>query len=310
MTSESFSLVITSGWCKGFTSCSTEGINFKDKTRHHGLPDYPAVAHDVAGGMVGQTLLSCGGEFYNGTYNAIIATCYQMGSNVPVALLKKARASARAVTVGNKLWITGGFDDSLYELKSTEFVDPDCGTVQDGPDLPHELSSHCLVMVNSTLAMLLGGLNTHFYTDYQTWFYNFENEDSSWVEGPTFIQSRYSHVCGKIKDLKDGKTVIVAAGGIFDESTEVLIPDSGEWIIGPNLPHERSEAVGLTTPSEDSFLLIGGYNYDTTQEEDSIYKLQCYNLDCAWTKLDLELLQGRVLFLAAFVPNSVLSGTT
>ena len=56
--------------------------------------------------------------------------------------LQQARYDHGASTVGNILWITGGYNNG--RLASTEVMDPD-GTVTYGPNLPEARSYHCQV---------------------------------------------------------------------------------------------------------------------------------------------------------------------
>ena len=110
-----------------------------------------------------------------------IATCYTLGSNVPVASMNKKRKWASSVTIGDTLWVTGGDDENFNELQSSEFVNPQDGTVLDGPALPKPSSSHCVVMINASTVILIGDFTGE---DKASWFYNFDNEESGWLEGP------------------------------------------------------------------------------------------------------------------------------
>ena len=207
-----FSLLVTSGWCgdaDNFYPCPTKVINFDRQTKTcDSLPNYPeANIVRATGGLIGHdTYLSCGGKVPGGLNSN---KCYKFGLTTPIATMRKRRSLAASVVISNKLWVTGGEDEYGEVLKSTEFVEPDTGSIQSGPDLPKEAEAACLVLVYSTKAMLIGG-----YPDpqYKTWFYNFENELQGWVTGPDLIIGREMHACGIVKDSVEGKAMVIAAG--------------------------------------------------------------------------------------------------
>ena len=303
------SLLIMGGRCKGFLSfttqlvdCDPEVINFDNSQNIDKCSLYGKIPQNVRiGGMVGNTFLSCG----VGITISYSDKCHKLCSTTPVATMRKKRAGAASVAVKNKLWITGGLDENGDILKSTEFVDPASGSTELGPDLPKPSQWHCIVMVDSTTAMLIGD-----YTgdDKASWFYNFDQPGKSWVPGPELNEGRWGYSCGVITDsANDGKTLVIAAGGLYRKSTEIFVVGSQKWIRGPDLPYNIGSAAGVTTPDGKNFLFIGGYNDDTEQKEDSVYKLQCYNLNCEWTKMDQKLRFARRNFVASFVPDSLLN---
>ncbi len=73
--------------------------------------------------------------------------------------MKAKRQAASSIVYGNNIWITGG-KDGPNRLKSTEIVtmtDSNTFEVNRGPDLPIPSRYHCMVKLNSTTAMLIGG---------------------------------------------------------------------------------------------------------------------------------------------------------
>ena len=207
-------LLITSGVCGRIGDpCPVEVIDFNGGTETcNGLPNYLGNVYGATGGLVGNAIVSCGG--YSTTSWTRHDKCYKLGTTTPVATMSKKRMYAASVVVGNKLWITGGSDDTYVTIKSTEFVDPVTGTVEPGPDLPQETCWHCMVMINSSTAMLIGrfALRVPNPRD-RTWFYNFDNQERGWIRGPDLNVRRFSLACGVLKDSgNEGKTLVVAAG--------------------------------------------------------------------------------------------------
>ena len=58
----------------------------------------------------------------------------------------------------NKLWITGGQDDSVnsHILDSTEYILPNGKSIP-GPNLPIKLTGHSMVNINYTHTIILAG---------------------------------------------------------------------------------------------------------------------------------------------------------
>ena len=160
--------------------------------------------------------------------------------------------------------------------------------------------------------MLIGGENFPFAQN-KMWTYNFEHKDRGWVKGPYLNTARSDHACGIMKDsANEGIAIVVVAGGCSSwnslETTEYIVLGTKQWRVGPDLKYCLYGASGVTTPDGKSFLLVGGAYYDTggSHEEDTIYKLECHNLECTWTKVNEKLQVGRQMFLAAFLPDSLL----
>ena len=131
-----------------------------------------------------------------------IDKCYELGSTTPVATMSKNRTHAASVSIQNTMWVTGGEDENFIDLRSTEFVDPTSRTVRPGPKLPKETYAHCLVKINSSTVMLIGGHSDSMGLTNKIWFFNFDNEERGWVGGPDMNTRRRAHACGIIKDSK------------------------------------------------------------------------------------------------------------
>ena len=102
-------------------------------------------------------------------------------------------------------------------------------------------------MANSTTAIAIGGYTGHGDLRNESWFYNFDNEEQGWVQGPSLEVARAGHACGTLKDSEnDGKTVVIAAGGHDKSSAEILDVTSKHpvWLKGPDLPSNISYAAG------------------------------------------------------------------
>ena len=144
------------------------------------------------------------------------------------------------------LFITGG---SEYDDATTEYIHLN-GSEDIGPDMPMPLDNHCLVKINATTAMLIGGyvFKTRSHVN-NTYFYDIPTR--TWSEGPGINVVRTHAACGIVRDSEDGTLMVVVAGGrnFFGNapeiaSTELWIQGANEWLIGEDLPGELRSAAG------------------------------------------------------------------
>jgi hypothetical protein len=202
------------------------------------LDDYPIdYVAGASGGLLNNKLaLICGGYKRAPPFNKL-DDCFAITHNAVEANVKLTQArseSASVVLNGNTLWMTGGALDGDVPTNSTEFVQP-TGTRR-GPDLPLEIGDHCLVSLNDTTILLIGGWVGHWTGSKATFYYNTDHE--TWTEGPSLITGRAGHSCALFKSPQDGTTdtVIVtggySSGGSYLASTEFLHSDSQSWTSG------------------------------------------------------------------------------
>ena len=65
------------------------------------------------------------------------------------------------------------------------------------PNFPHYISYHCLVFLNSTTVMAIGGYQAEEFFSNKTYFLNTNNP--VWLEGPLLRTGRSTHSCGRIR---------------------------------------------------------------------------------------------------------------
>jgi hypothetical protein len=102
-------------------------------------------------------------------------------------------AAAAAQLQDGKLLVTGGYDGSY--LNSAEMLTEE-GWESNIPSLPVTISYHCMVTVNSTTVMAIGGWQNDQVSG-KTFYFTFGEE--SWTEGPELKNKRSYHSCGKIR---------------------------------------------------------------------------------------------------------------
>ena len=191
-------------------------------------PDFPIGVTAATGGLIGDTVIICGG--YDSDYN-YVDECYSLTSEKAtlVTHMSVGRSFPVSIVLNDKtLWVTGG----LYAyLASTEYVTV-TGTML-GPNLPMALDGHAMVAINSTCSMVIGGINSNGYYSALTFFYD-HNEDE-WITGPSLMQARGYHATGIVTDEVTDESFVAVTGGSDDsgsylDSTEIL--QDGEWVQG------------------------------------------------------------------------------
>ena len=199
-------------------------------------PDFPIGVRGATGGLIGHTVIICGGSD-----GSSVDECYSLTSEKAtfVAHMSVRRWWAASVVVnGNTLWVTGGLTPGGYNgntLSSTEYVEM-TGTKL-GPDLPLALFRHAMVAINSTCSMVIGSFYENYEVSAVTFYYDHDAGD--WINGPSLMQARYSHAAGIVTDEVTFEQFVVVTGGYdimiadYLDSTEIL--QDGEWVHGKKI---------------------------------------------------------------------------
>ena len=92
------------------------------------------------------------------------------------------------------LFILGG--DDFFGSATAQFLTKE-GVESVLPNFPHKLFRHCLVLLNSSTVMAIGGYQGGTFLSDKTYFFNTNNP--VWVEGPLLSTGRGHHSCGRIR---------------------------------------------------------------------------------------------------------------
>ncbi len=103
-------------------------------------------------------------------------------------------AAAAAQLKDGNLLVTGGVGGSGSDLNSAEMLTEE-GWESNIPSLPVTIRTHCLVTVNSTTVMAIGGWQNNQISG-KTFYFTLGEE--SWTEGPALKNKKEGHSCGKI----------------------------------------------------------------------------------------------------------------
>jgi hypothetical protein len=211
-------------------------------------------------------------------------------------------SSAAAQLKDGKILVTGGDDGSAF-LKSAEMLTED-GWESNIPSLPVSISYHCMVTVNSTTVMAIGG-DQNLQSSGKT--FHFTIGEQSWTEGPELKQKRGRHSCGKIRRNKESQEMsIIVAGGYAGSSdlssVEILEEGSNEWQKGPELPF----GIDWSQMIEDQnggVVLIGGKS-ESLGVLDTLFHLPNAGQDAVWTMMEQKMKTGNFFHSAFLVPDS------
>jgi hypothetical protein len=266
-------------------------------------PNFPATVNRAIGGLgVRENPILCGGVQNNVDSNK----CYSLENNewVSSASLNSVRAYAAAVQLQDgKILVTGGYDASESDLNSAEMLTEE-GWESNIPSLPVTIAHHCMVTVNSTTVMAIGGYQYDQLSG-KTFYFTFGAE--SWSEGPELKNKRSYHSCGKIRRNKESQemSIIVAGGydGSYLSSVEILDEGSNEWHTGPELPFGILWSQ-IVEDQNGGVVLIGGYSAPGGNI-DTLYYLPHGGQDAEWTKMEQKMNTGRRDHTAFMVPDNI-----
>ena len=210
------------------------------------LTDFPKILFHATGGLVVNKSIVCGGRDNAAGDPSNKCFVYQSDQNsfTQIIQMKKKREKASSITIQNKLWVTGGLDDSNTfnaNLDSTEFIDilNSEGTefiIHPGPNLPTAMSGHVLIALNNSYSMVVGGWQNEWETkSKKSWYFNWNLDE--WYEGPELAIGRVDHVAGQVIDHTTNETHIIVATGFYKiesylNSTEILFSGKSQWVEG------------------------------------------------------------------------------
>ena len=270
------------------------------------FPAYPFVA-DRAKGDLGfqEAPLICGGGYPTVPTNE--CKTFENGAWRSFGSMNESRFNF-AITkspFGNdtKLFLSGGYN---YQMLATAEVLTKDGFEKAPVQLPVSMDFHCMVMLNSTSIIVLGGREGSRYT-VDTHILN--TETMQWSDGPRLSSLRLAPNCARIakSSHETEKSIIVAGGLYFDgsdlSSVEILDVASNQWLKGPELPFPISGSAMVEDP-RGGVALIGGRGNDSTYL-DTIFHLPHAGEGAQWEQLPQKLKVGRGHHTAFLIPYVV-----
>jgi hypothetical protein len=289
--------------CGGVNTDTCEVINLASSTSTcKNPPNFPAKVYAAIGGLgFKENPILCGGWQNDVRSNK----CHSFENNewVSSASMNSVRVNAAAAPLQDgQLLVTGGFDFS-GSLNSAEMLTEE-GWERNIPSLPVTMYAHCMVTVNSTTVMVIGGVQNGQYSG-KTFYFTFGEE--SWTEGPELKNKRVLLSCGKIRRNKESQEMsIIVAGGEYGSSylssVEILDEGSNEWQTGPELPFGIAESQ-MVEDQKGGVVLIGGRS-SSVGNLDTLYQLPHGGQDAVWTTMEQKMKTGRRRHTAVLIPDN------
>ncbi len=286
------------------------------------LKDFAQSVGYATGGLVNQkTFLICGG--YSTTDVNAGETCHAFDSDDKdyrsFKMLQSRKAPASVVLDNGLLWVTGGTVLSTT-LESTEFVDEATESSTAGPDLPIGLSQHCMVRINQSAVIVIGGSTDVTNRKAETWILDLDEDQSQmdWIQGPSLNKPRRRHACGLVFDPVTGSNMVVTVGGSEDSTVELLDLQSQDldegWIYGPSFPlilEGPSAVTFMDYPGTEgqSMIIVGGsITGETVDYLKNLYLFSCTKSGgCQWNKLKQKLDTNIQSPVAILIPDAMAS---
>ena len=299
-------VLISTGFSRtisGLTSTSEIIDLTNSKSTCEDFGNYTKAIAAATGGLLNNTYpVICGG-----TYNE--RECNTLGSLKLHTFLNQTKPFPSSIMVApNTLWLTGSIDEySMDFIGTSEYVKltDDALVSFEGPKLPLDVLGHCMVALNESTFMMIGGGNDDVYDTNATFMIH--QDSDIWIEGPSMEIPRRVFGCGALKVAEAGIHYAVVSGGttiLSGQSVEFLDlndMDKG-WFPGPYLPiplHAHSMVA-----TENSLVAIGGVTTDGTTTND-LFELTCSETGCKWKEMEQKLKIGRSNFVAMMVPDSL-----
>ena len=173
--------------------------------------------------------------------------------------------------------------------------------------MPLSNREHCMVQVNLTTVMIIGGMNSSFHD--ATYLFNSVTE--KWMPGPPLQKARRAQNCARIKTQnKQPYFSIIVAGGYDDtflSSVEILDDVNGNWRYGPPLPVPLCYGALVEDPA-GGVIMVGGYNAEVAYH-DTLYRLPHAGPDASWFKMPQRLQNARRFHVSFLVPEGLANCT-
>jgi N-acetylneuraminic acid mutarotase len=290
---------------------SVEVINLKESEPSKmcvNLPDIPLGVEGASGVLFNQyEPMYCGG--FNGTNlcNCYVLREHEWQSTARLSVCRRYTASAFISAPTPKYAIGGGSKNNLGDQDIVESFDGK--TWQKIESLPKPVGENCMVAINDSVLLSIGGLNgatgketseTHFY-DVAT---------NSWSSGSNLTIPRFGLSCAVLNwriSNCENKQIVVAVGGYSYSSqylsdVEFLCTNKtgSRWQSGPNLP--KGIVYSALVEYKNTLILVGGQG---TGGAESQHLYQLSSPDGSWVEMRETLKVARSKHIAFLIPDDL-----
>ena len=265
-----------------------------------GFPKFPFASAGGQGLFIDDHPLICANE--DGAHT----NCYSFSSgiwkyNSSMNFIRNSFAMTKSPFKNNSLLVTGGGPLVIMNVDEA-MVEGHWDVKSISLQLP--IREHCMVFINSSTVMVLGGFSGHVLNS----TYTLNTEFPPWVEGPQMQDSRAFHSCGLVPNsaLSTHLSIIVAGGTSGNmASVEILDQGSNQWRRGPDLPIGSTYNTMVAHPL-GGIIVLGGKSLDLGPL-DKLFYLPHAGPNAQWQELPQKLSVARALIVAVLVPDEVAS---
>ena len=213
-------------------------------------------------------------------------------TRVSFAMTKSPFQNNSLLVTGGEIFPTQNFDEVMVE-----------GKWQVSPvSLPLPIKEHCMVLINSSTVIVLGG----YFSDNLNSTYILNSEFPHWIEGPQMQDPRAFHSCGLVpSNALSTQLSIIVAGGTSGSmaSVEILDEGSNQWRRGPDLPIGSTYNTMVAHPL-GGVIVLGGKSVDSGPL-DKLFYLPNAGPTAQWEVLPQKLSVARALTVALLVPDEI-----
>jgi len=207
----------------------TAEVNSSFKTCHN-MSDFPIITRGTFGALLpgNNTPIVCGGFIDNSSSNKCFLYKASGWTETMPMIAKRVHLTGMAKSPyqndSHKMFVLGG-STPIAEVLT------DSGWETIGPETPSQFYLSCLVVINVTSILVIGGQTPTKEFSNETFIFN--SLTNKWTTGPRLINGRIAFGCGYIKKTENINTkFFIAAGGIATQTVELLRSVSDIWISG------------------------------------------------------------------------------
>ena len=298
---------------------SVEIVNLDQSTSDifcENLPDLPIDLFGASGFLLrGSVPIICGGS-YEGKVQCD-CHAYENGVWNTISSLNECRGASGFVSFSSTLdddddvlFIAGGSNEGKL-LSTVETFDGNDWSQELFSDLTEPVMLQCLVKINDSMLMQIGGTLDNNPSGATSTTYFFNTIENIWSAGPKLSSPRFGHSCGVAywKNPRTGveENVVVVAGGFYNNgavlsSVELLFLDSDDgWERGPALP--LTTAYGQMVEFDNSVILIGGMGMSPEMDGQHLYQLS--SAEGSWIEMSQTLNEKRIEHVAFLIPDEL-----
>jgi hypothetical protein len=230
---------------------------------------------------------------------------YQYGSWNFTPYPKECRLGAASAILTNSkgaetLLIAGGSNGENL-LDSIETFDGTSWDNQHIAPLPKPFIRHCIVKVNSSTLLSIGGFDGKGLANH-TYFYN--SLSNKWTPGPSLNIPMKSPSCGILSwnNPESNQLERIVVAHQERKVSLLFLNDQRQWIPGPELPTQffRTRMIEYN----NSVILVG-QRYESSNESHNLYKLS--SPKGTWVKMRQTLKDGWSSHVAFLVPDELVN---